>query len=488
MMNSLLSRSGARIRGDEYQHLASWIQAVLASMPNSGVSKLGIEDPETGNADDVTVYRNDGTHEFFQAKSMVDGQKKVNIDWLMAPSPSGGPSIIQGFFAVWRKYHSSGDHIKIVLLTNALVHADDSFILLRDGKDGTVSRRLESAGKRPAIRKLIDTLIAHLSTTKEELLEFLAHVSFRVGKLYEELRQEARITMYAAGLRHDEEAITQGEAIVRTWITDGIRLVPRSKLMKKIEPLRRPNELPKASLLVQAIDRDLLSETATVSLDWLEFFNGEEPRTRRVLKDNSLWNTKLRPGIRQAVTLLRSQGASRVLVRGYMRLPTWFTVGTELARTAGFGEVVAFQGTTPWSSEGDLADCPVKVTRRDEIGEGSALAIGIAASMDPSEDVLEFLRGHPNSASRYLCIAPECGISNTAFQSDNQVRQWAYNVRDEVRRIARQHNPTVLHIFLAVPHGAALLLGHFWDRMPPTQLYEDGGATGQYIPSFFIPN
>ena len=48
--------------------------------------------------------------------------------------------------------------------------------------------------------------------------------------------------------------------------------------------------------------------------------------------------------------------------------------------------------------------------------------------------------------------------------------------------------PRKLHVFLATPHGAALLLGHLWDRMPLTQLYEDHGASKGYVPSFLIPN
>jgi len=54
--------------------------------------------------------------------------------------------------------------------------------------------------------------------------------------------------------------------------------------------------------------------------------------------------------------------------------------------------------------------------------------------------------------------------------------------------LAREHNARRLHLFLAVPHGLGLLLGHLWDRMPPTLLYEDLGAGNAYQPAFLIPN
>ena len=60
----------------------------------------------------------------------------------------------------------------------------------------------------------------------------------------------------------------------------------------------------------------------------------------------------------------------------------------------------------------------------------------------------------------------------------------AVGIRDVVRQLAREHGAQRLHLFLAVPHGLALLLGHLWDRMPPTLVYEDLGAGNAYQPAF----
>jgi SMODS-associated and fused to various effectors sensor domain len=64
----------------------------------------------------------------------------------------------------------------------------------------------------------------------------------------------------------------------------------------------------------------------------------------------------------------------------------------------------------------------------------------------------------------------------------------AVGIRDLVRQLAREHDAQRLHLFLAVPHGLALLLGHLWDRMPPTLVYEDLGAGNAYQPAFLLPN
>src|SRR2546425_1180856 len=128
---STLSASGARIRGDDYQHLFAWIQAMRAVQPGRGVSAIGIEDPEAGSG---------------------DGRKGT----------------------------------KLTLITNRPPAADDPVISLRDGRDGTVSARLREASPRSKAGIARRTLAQHLNTTEARLLEFLADMSLRASRLYEE--------------------------------------------------------------------------------------------------------------------------------------------------------------------------------------------------------------------------------------------------------------------------------------------------------------
>ena len=431
-MNSFLSSSGARIRGDEYQHLIGWIQVIRAILPNSNVVEVGIEDPDAGNADDVTIYKSNGPNEFFQIKSAVDGRGIANIDWLMQPSKTGGPSIIKGLFNIWNQHDALGSKIKIFFFTNRPAAADDNFISLRDGKDGTVIKRIKEAKPESEAGRLRQKVITHLNTTEEKLLNFLNDLSFRVGRLYDELREDARTLMYSAGFRYDEEAITLGESIVRGWVTDGKRRLAIADIKHEIKNLLCMGELPSASLLVQAIDQDPMPEIATVALNWVDYFDGDEPRTRRTLRDSTIWNTKFRKEIQEAAKLMRSRKETRVLVRGHMRLPTWFTIGVELGRTVGFEEVVSFQGNVPWSSKGVVGKYPVEVTCNNEFSDNNEMAIGIALSADLSKDVINHLQKNPNDIGRYICITPTVGVGNTILKNDKQVRQWAYNVRDMV--------------------------------------------------------
>ena len=484
-MTTGLSASGARIRGDDYQHLFAWIQVLRAIQVGSDVVEIGIEDPEAGNADDVTVYRDGGGREYYQVKSSVEAREAAGVEWLMNPSRAGGPSILQGFYSLWAS-EGDGRRPKLSLVTNRLAVDGDPILSRRDGRDGTVTRGVQLAAPKSETGVARRRLADHLQVREEELLLFLDDLSFSLGKTNDDWMELAKPHMFAAGLRHDQGAVTEGMRIVRDWVTAGQRKLTTAQLREAVENLKRPDDLPAASLLIQAIDRDSVPEASTIVLDWANSFPGGEARVRRLPHDQALWNDKFRPELRWAAQDLRGQGQSNVLVRGFMRLPTWFAAGVELNRTAGF-QVASFQGETAWSSEGTLSDIDIKQAGTS-FGDGDDIAIGVALAFDLSPDVLAYLRDQRMDVGHYVCLQPAGGASNQAIRGAAEARSWAYEVRDSVRRIVQEYGPKRIHLFLAGPHGAVLLLGHLWDRMPATQLYEDLGPSKGYSPSYLIPN
>lgn len=484
-MTTGLSASGARIRGDDYQHLFAWIQALRAIQVGSGITKIGIEDPEAGNADDVTVYTESQEREYYQVKSSVDARESIDLDWLMKPSRADGPSVLQRFHSLWADAQKERKP-KLFLITNRLATVGDPIMSVRDGRDGTVARSLKRAGRRSRAGIARKKLAEHLQVCEKEVLLFLEDLCFKLGKSNDDWIEMALPYMFAAGLRHDESAVSQGIGIVRGWVTGGTRKLTTAELRRAVEPLNRPDDLPAASLLVQAIDQDPMPEAATIVLDWASLFPGSEPRVRRLPSDQTLWNDLFRPELQEAARTLRAQGHTNVLVRGYMRLPTWFAVGVELGKTAGF-EITSFQGQAPWSSKGVTSDIAVEHVATN-LGTSDGLSIGIALAFDLSEDVLIYLRDQKIDVGDYVCLCPVGGANNQAIRSAAEARQWAYEVRDSIRRLVQKYRPSRIHLFLAGPHAAILLLGHLWDRMPTTQLYEDLGSIKGYSPSYLIPN
>ena len=225
---------------------------------------------------------------------------------------------------------------------------------MRDGCDCTIARHLQNARPESKAGSVRRELAEHLGVTKSGAVLFFYDLEFLIGITNNVLIELVKERMYTAGLRHDEGAVAQGVVIARGWVTGGKREITTAELRQAVEPLKRPGDPPTASILVQAIDRDPVPDAATVALDWFDAFPGNEPRVRHQPSNPALWNDRFRPELRQAVQGLLSQGHTHILVKGYMRLPTWFAVGVELGKTAGF-EVSSFQGQTAWSSVGELS-------------------------------------------------------------------------------------------------------------------------------------
>ena len=477
-----LSPSSARIRGDDYQHLFTWVQVAKAIQEGSDVTSIGIEDPDAENADDFTIYKRDGKREYYQVKSSVDGRNTMGQEWLTKSSGSGGSSALQRFYKLWAN-EPDGNKPTITLVTNRLPAPADPLLSRRDGRDCTVARALESADMKSGLGGICKKLAEHLGVTKMETVEFFRNLRFVLGAADEYWMEMAASHMLAGGLLHDKGSIMQGVEIVRSWVTAGKRRIDADELLRAVEPLKRPDGLPSATILVQEIDRDPAPDNAVVVLDWVDSFPGSEPRVRRRPSESTLWNEQFRPQLKQAVRCLR--GHTRVLVRGHMRLPTWFALGVELGKTAGF-QVASLQHDAAWSSEGSPSDVPIEHAVKT-LGSGRDLAVGISLASDLSQDALEYLDGRRNDVGKYAHVFPLDGANNTAVGSAAEARGWAYGIRNLVRSLVREHRPDNMHLFLATPHGVALLLGHLWDRMPPTQTYVDLGTFGGYAPSYLIP-
>lgn len=478
-----LSASGARIRGDDYQHLFAWCQ-VLRALSNPDFFEVGVEDPDTGSVDDVTLYASSAPNEFFQVKYSVDARELVDLEWLMQKTSERGSSILQKFHRAWVQEQ---ERPSLALVTNRPIDPSDPVIALIDGHNGTLVRGLSKGGPKSLVGKARIELADHLSVNEQDLLAFLEDVRIRLGKPEIELRNDAAMLMHRAGLRDDPDSIQRGVDLVRSWVTAGKRRLTIEDIRQEVDALALLAGPPAAVLRVDAIDHSHDPLDAAIALDWVGLFEGDEPRTRRVARDPSHWNALMRPELQSARDRLRRLGERRVLIVGAMRLPSWFVVGAELSKTSGF-EVVSQQGPQFWASDLAPEPFPLGVLQDAVLNEHSELALGISVSADLTDDLENFVHGQAKEWGRMVVLAPTEGPSNQALSSPEAALGCAFAIRDRVRQLVRECESTRIHLFLAMPHGLSLLLGHLWDRMPTTQLYEDLGATGDgYMPSFLLP-
>ncbi|MDE2917377.1 MAG: hypothetical protein OXM00_09130, partial [Paracoccaceae bacterium] len=237
-MTIRLSASGVRIRGDEYQHLVTWWQALRAVTETSDIIQIGVEDPKAGNADDVTVYMKNGRREYYQVKASGDANNPLGMAWLMKPSKAGGPSTLQRFYRLWAG-EPNGHKPKIIVVANRLPPNGD-VLNKRDGRDCTLVRHLQSMKPKPNTDHILHNLAKHLMADENKVVQFFHDLQFKLGISDDWLIEWTRERMHMAGLHHDEDAVARGISIARGWVTGGKREITTAELRQVVGGGGRP--------------------------------------------------------------------------------------------------------------------------------------------------------------------------------------------------------------------------------------------------------
>ena len=476
------SASGARIQGDDYQHLFSWYQALELALPDSDATSVAVEVNDAGFVDDVVVYRA-GRDDYFQVKYSVDGRTPINSAWWTEKPKGRGQSPLEKF---WSSWNLLGKRRPVMtLLTNRSLDPTDPVMACVSGRDGRLMPRLSLGSANSFRGRGRKSWADHLQITEEQLLAMLADVKILASQgPFTHLLQMTSDRHRALGLAHDDNAALAGAGAARTWVAEGRREIDRLGLMTELSRLDLQAGTPQATLLIQEINHDPWPDSATAMVDWVDLFDGDEPRVRRYPTDPGAWDQQMRPDLKRAVALIRQQGYTDVMVRGALRLPSWFACGAELAEVAGF-RVTCSQRGHIWTSDGDPSPFDL---REDvvELGNGNELAVGLGVTTSIAEDALDYVRRADLPVQAYLDLTPVDGPSDRAIPDASAATGWALAVRSKVRDLVRSTDATKVHLFVASPGGAAFLLGHFWNRVPATQLYAD--TSPGYVPAYHLPS
>ena len=462
--------SGARLLGDDVQHLVVWYHVLRALRAGDTTTSIRVEAVGVGNVDDLVVERSDAPPEYWQVKASVDSRSPANTRWLMEHD-EGQLSLLRRVHNSWVKIETeTGTRASVVLATTKNVDPED--VVLR-GKDrrGRVDDALRTG--TGALAEARSTWARHIGVTETELLEFLKHVEIRTGIDEHGWREKVRDAGYAAGIRVDDEAITLGLQTVRDWVKDPRSVFTPDELGRIVDDRGLRVESTIGLLVVQTLEESSHAEDATVAIDWVEQFIGDEPRVRRRLVDPFV-APALMEELVAARRTFREYDHLTVEVTGSMRLPTWFAVGAHLSRTAGF-ELKARCGTANWStgdrqSKERLMLAPVEPSAGAAPGAPWVLCVDV--SWDISRDAVAYAELELPDAV-FLHARPTAGSAGDAFTDGGDAVRFAVELRDRLRHLRTELRPAVIHLFLAMPGAGALVLGHLWDRMPDTLTYWD---------------
>ena len=249
------SASGARIQGDDCQHLSSWYQALELALLDSDAMSVAVEVSDAGFVDDVVVHRA-GRDEYFQMKYSVDGRTPINSAWWTEKPTGSGKSPLEKF---WSSRNLLDDRRPVMtLLTNRSLDPTKPVLACVSGRDGRLMPRLSRGGGNSYIGRGRKSWADHLQITEERVLAMLADVKILAGQgPFAHFLQMTSDRHRALGLAHNENAALAGASAARTWVAEGRREIDRSALITELstsicnpEPARRPCSFRRSTMIL----------------------------------------------------------------------------------------------------------------------------------------------------------------------------------------------------------------------------------------------
>jgi hypothetical protein len=477
--NEMPSASGVRIAGDDYQWLYAWRicmealhENITGNTTNPAVA-VGVEEPDVGNGDDVVLRRTQPPDVYQQVKYAVDNRTPVGLAWL------DDEGILRKMVKTHGKLTSDGTLVEMRLVTNRTIDPQDVLLRDRDGRDGRLLPRAAQGGARSQRGKARAQWAVAAETDEAALMAFLDQFHVDVAYDLARLRKDVSLLMTANGLRSDSIAVSLGAYWVSQQVIAGRRRLSISDINDAISVLGLQAGSPWTTVSVATIKHDQVAHQAEVSIDWVDRFVGDTDWARVEPAQPFTWND-LADDVR---TIPRGLGGNkRVLVSGHIRQATGFLIGSELRRVLGF-EVGIRQGDQLWTGEEAtnqyaviLDECTVDA----RAGTDTAIIVNVAA--DAAADAIEWIQQADLPVSEILTITPTVGAGPNAVPTPSAANSLAIAVRD----VARRHSGTgEVHLFLIGPLGLAVLLGHHWNRVTTTHVYEHLGATA-YVRAYTV--
>jgi hypothetical protein len=449
-------------------------------VPNPVVA-VGVEVDGVGNVDDVVLYRQAPPHTYMQVKYAADSSSPVNEEYLLRPSDLGGQSILRKVAQAWQQLAWDGTPVDLVLVSNRSPDAGDPLISLRDSRTQLLVPKAAQQGPRSKRGQARGRWAEGTGLDEDTLLGLLKVLRFDLARDVVHLHERLQMLMFAAGLRFEEEAMHAGADWVARQVADGRRRLSLTEVRDAVRSLHLEAGTSRAVLSVATLKPDPMAEDADYTVDWTDRFEGDSPYVKRRPLAPATW-AQLQADI-DAAPLRMPLGTTSIAVTGSLRLAPAFAVGAAFRMVTGVDLAVAQRGQA-WSSAAHYDTVLAPDVQEHALGLGPDLAVAIAVAIDPTEDVLDFLREQQAPVSRLLVLRPPGGAKDNSIPDAATASALTVGIRNLLRRACRAH--PVIHLFQAGPMGLAVLLGNRWNRLRPTTVYEDINGQQVYEKAFVI--
>lgn len=475
-----LSARSADLRGNEYQYIRAWRYAVVGSY-KPGFRSLSVEEKEGGAFDDVVVRWDDGATDYEQAKTSNFGNTVIDDAWLITARTANGKSPLQHFFRTWSSLTASGLSFDLTIVTNRGVDVNHPVLETRDLMSGHLAAdRLVGPPNGKLALKLRDWE-QHLDTDAETLVAFLSSLRVETTGTMDSILEELAVAHRAAGLRDDEQALQLGISFVRDWVMRGAGEQTREQIWDQIVRARLLIPNVELTLAVSSIDSYETAREPHVRLDFTQLYDQSlSPWSRREIAVEAIWSSDILPQLAAAESRLARFGSKSLHVQGHMRLPMWFAVGRAFPSVRGW-KLSTVQTGDSWALHParDVGD-----DLRQHLVEGSSgeLVVAVSLSNDMIGDATRWAEVAGLETASILHLSPQVEPSLSAVPDGEWMSGWARKAREAVQAASRGR--TRAHLLMSAPSSGALALGHHWNVMLPTTVYEYDPTSQSYVSCF----
>jgi hypothetical protein len=367
----------------------------------------------------------------------------------------------------------------MVLRTNRNIDPDSVLLTGLDTRRQLLMPNAAKQGPRSARGKERAVWARSAGVTEADLLRLLGDLRFETGYGLQLLVENVTNLMAATGLRSDPPALLTATAWIEQLVINGTRRIELDMMRSAIADLSLSVGRIWSTVSIATLKPDPVADQALYALDWVDRFDGGDPYTRRRPKPPATWD-----GLADDLAALPNHlvGVDAVLITGSFRLATGFALGSALRKVTGI-DVAWKQGAQLWSSDHPYPEALTPGTEVALLGQGkdTAIVVDIAATATP--DVIDWLQSTKTPVGAVITVSMPSGrVKDDAITDPAQVVALAVGIRDVARRAART-SPRI-HLFMACPVGLALLLGHRWNRVTATLVYED--LKTEYVHAYAI--
>ncbi|WP_338834504.1 SAVED domain-containing protein [Bradyrhizobium septentrionale] len=193
------------------------------------------------------------------------------------------------------------------------------------------------------------------------------------------------------------------------------------------------------------------------------------------------WHTQLREALIATANWARKNDFARIGLSGSYRLTTAFLLGWTFRSALGFEIDIPTKGGI-WATDahpptgGSVLPWSV---RPPGALLGDRMVVGIGVLRDPALDIRNHLSLSDDNGL-LLATLPQALTDGTDVQASVQT------VKAAIAQEAARLRPTFIDLHYVGPAAFAVALGHRWNGLPPTQLYEFVPAEGSYVPTALL--